>query len=200
MKSASPKRLLCLLLLACLGARPSAYADEISGMSDAAGQRAVIEDARRTQTQRLDALAKDCERNFAVTRCLDQLRAERLAVERGLNRQETVLNDVQRQERGREQTERNREKAAAQDEKMASLASVPSVQAKQPKLAPQPNTQTIPRQPVSAAQEPSLSVAERSAHAKDFQRKQAAAVAKRAEVAKRLKDAGVTKPSLPKPE
>lgn len=200
MKTFAAQRLLGLVLSTWLGAGPSAYADEISVSSDSNAQRAAIEEIRRNQTQRLDALAKDCERKFAVTRCLDQVHAERLAIERKLNRQETLLNDVQRQERGLEQTERNREKAAAQSEKMANLASAPVVQTKQPKLAAPPGAQATPRQPVSAAQEPLLSVSERSAHVKDYQRKQADAIAKRAEVAKRLKDAGVKKPSLPKPE
>ncbi len=199
MKSPSLKPLLGLVLLVCLWAMSVAYADVIPVASDTDAQRASIDDTRRNQTQRLDTLARDCERKFAVTRCLDQVHAERLAIESKLNRQETLLNDAQRQERGREQKERNRDKAAAQAEKMANLASAPLAQANQPKLAQQPNAQAMPRQPASAARDPSLSVAERSAHLKDYQRKQADAIAKRAEVAKRLKDAEVKKSILPKP-
>ena len=191
------------MLLAWLGTGPLAYGDENPVVSDKDVQRGVIEEARRIQTLRLDALEQDCASKFAVTRCLDQVHAGRLAVESKLKRQETLLNDAQRQERGRDQRERNREKAAAQAEKLANLANLanaPAVQIKQPKLAAQPLAQATSRQPVSSAQEPSLSVSERSAHAKDYQRKQADVIARRAAVAKRLKDAGTKKTPLPKPE
>ena len=194
------------MLLAWLGTGPLAYGDENPVVSDNDVQRGVIEEARRIQTLRLNALEKDCASKFAVTRCLDQVHAGRLAVESKLKRQETLLNDEQRLERGRDQRERNREKAAAQAEKLANLANLanlenaPAVQIKQPKLAAQPLAQATSRQPVSSAQEPSLSVPERSAHAKDYQRKQADVIARRAAVAKRLKDAGTKKTSLPKPE
>ena len=199
MKTNSAQPFLGLALLAWLGIGPVAYANEAPAASDADAQRAVIEETRRIQTQRLDALARDCERKFAVTRCLDQVHTERLAIEGKLNRQEILLNDAQRQERGREQRERNREKAAAQAEKMANLASASPAQVKQPKLAPQPSAAASARQP-AGAKEPALSAPERSARAKDYQRKQADAIAKRAEVAKRLKEARAKKPSLPKPE
>lgn len=197
------------MLLAWLGTGPLAYGDENPVVSDKDVQRGVIEEARRIQTLRLDALEQDCASKFAVTRCLDQVHAGRLAVESKLKRQETLLNDAQRQERGREQRERNREKAAAHAEKLANLANLanlenlenaPAVQIRQPKLAAQPLAQATSRQPVSSAHEPSLSVSERSAHAKDYQRKQADVIARRAAVAKRLKDAGTKKTPLPKPE
>lgn len=197
MKTQPARRFVGLVLFALLGAGPLAHADDIPVAPDSDAQRAVIEQTRRIQTQRLDALAKDCERKFAVTRCLDQVQAERLAIEGKLNRQEILLNDAQRQERGREQKERNREKAAAHAAKIASLDNTSSVQATQPKQPPLSAAANV-RQPVGA-KEPVLSASERNAHAKDYQRKQADAIAKRAEVAKRLKEAGVKKPSLPKP-
>ncbi len=200
MKTFATHRFLGGVLLTLLGAAgPLAYADERQVASGADAQRAVIEESRRTHTLRLDVLAKDCERKFAVTRCLDLVQTERLAIEGKLNRQETLLNDAQRQERGREQKERNREKAAAQAEKMANLASGSPVQAKQPKLASQPSAAASARQP-AIGKESALSAPERSARVKDYQRKQADAIAKRAEVAKRLKDSGVKKHSLPTPE
>ena len=79
---------------------------------------------------------------------------------------------------------------------MANLASAAPVQARQPKLAPQPGAAASTRQP-AGPKEPVLSASERSANVQDYQRKQSEAVAKRAEVAKRLKDPGIKKPSLP---
>ena len=199
MKTQPARPFVGLVLFALLGAGPLAHADDIPVAPDSDAQRALIEQTRRIQTQRLDTLAKDCERKFAVTRCLDQVQAERLVIEGKLNRQEISLNDAQRQERGREQKERNREKAAAHAAKIASLDNTSSVQARQPKLASQPSATANVRQPVGA-KEPVLSASERNAYAKDYQRKQADAIAKRAEVAKRLKEAGAKRPSLPKPE
>ena len=199
MKIFAAPRILGATLFALAGVCSPAYADETQVASDADTQRAAIEETRRTQTQRLDALAKDCEHKFAVTRCLDQVHTERLAIEGKLNRQEAVLNDAQRLERGQEQKERNREKAAAHAEKMAKLASEPPPPVKQPKLVAQPTAPARPSLP-AAAKEPALSAQERSTRAKDYQRKQADAAAKRAEVAKRLKEVGPKKPPLPKPE
>lgn len=199
MKAFTAHRRWSAALFALAGAWPLVYAEEPAVGSDVEAQRAAIEESRRNQTQRLDALAKDCERKFAVTRCLDQVHRERLTIEGKLNRQEAALNDAQRMARGREQEERNREKAAAQAEKLANLASNPAPQAKQPKLAAQPTAPARQGGPAVAKESP-LSAQERSARAKDYQRKQADAIAKRAEVAKRLKDAGAKKPSLPKPD
>lgn len=199
MKTFAVLRVMGAVLWVVASACASVYADEVQPVSDADTQRAAIEESRRTQTQRLDAMAKDCERKFAVTRCVDQVHAERLAIEGKLNRQEAALNDAQRLERGREQRERNREKAAAHAEKMANLAGKPPPEAKLPKLAAQPtgparqSAPAIPKESAPSAQE-------RGERAKDYQRKQADAVAKRAEVAKRLKDAGPPKPPLPKPD
>ena len=186
------------MLLVLAGCCSVVYADEAPVSSDTV-TRALIEDTRRTQTQRLNALDKDCERKFAVTRCLDQVRTERLEMEGRLNRQETVLNDAQRLERAREQKERSQEKLAAHAQKLAKLTSEPPPPVKQPKLAAQP-TSPGRNTALNADKEPALSAQERSARAQDYQRKQADAAAKRAEVAMRLKDAGAKKPSLPKPD
>jgi hypothetical protein len=188
-----------LVSLMVTGAGSDASASEAPDSVNADAQRASIEESRRVQTQRLDSMAKDCERRFSTTRCLEQVRTERLAIEGKLNRQEALLNDAQRRERGREQEERIRDKAAAHAEKLKDMAKAPEPMPKQAKPAPQPTGQANVRPPVSA-KEPVLSVQERSAHAREYQRKQADALAKRAEVAKRLKDAGPKKNALPKPD
>lgn len=175
------------------------HADELARVLDPDAHRSVIQESRRTETQRLDGLANDCERKFAVSRCLEQVHHERLKAEGKLNRQEAVLNDKQRVKRGREQEERNREKAVAHAEKMAKVARETTTGAKQPRLVATPTAPARQGFP-SAAKEPFLSVQERSANATAYERKQTDAIAKRAEVAKRLRDAGAKKPSLPKPD
>lgn len=176
-----------------------AFANEPAVALDTDAQRAAIEEERRTETQGFDALAKNCERKFAVTRCLEHVQTLRLAVERKLNRQEAMLNDAQRQERAREQNERNREKAAAHVEKIAKLAKETPLNVRQPKPPPPKADPTRPSQP-AGAKEPTLSAQERSANAREYNRRQAQAVAKRAEVAKRVKETGAKKMALPKPD
>lgn len=177
------------------------YAAEVQVVSDREAQRADIQEIRRIQTLRLDALARECDKKFVVTQCLDRVHTERLAIETRLNRQVNLLNDAIRLERGREQKERNREKLAANAEKFANLvsATAAAAPAKQPKLAPQAGARATDRQPADP-QQSALSASERAARTKAFERKQSEAIAKRAEVAKRLKDAGDKKPSLPKPD
>ena len=199
MKASISKQALVGLTMFLLMAGSWAQAGEVSVGGDAEIRRAAIEESRRAQTERLDALEKNCEAKFAVTRCVDQVRAERLAIEGKLNRQENVLNDAQRQQRGREQIERNREKAAAHAEKVADQSGTTLSQIKQRKVAPNPAASTNLRQPADPKL-PTLTAQERDAHTNDFKRKQADAIAKRAEVAKRLKDSSLKKPSLPKPE
>ena len=187
------------LLLALSGAGQSVLAQEPVPVTDVDAQRASIEDSRRSQMQRLDARAKDCEPKFAVTRCLGQVHSERLEVEGKLKRQEMALNDAQRLERGREQKERNKEKAAVHAEKMAALGGEVTTDRNQSKRVARPTAparQSVP----AAAKEPFLSAQERSTNVNDYERKQRDVVAKRAEVANRLKDAGAKKPSLPKPD
>lgn len=199
MKTFAAQLLLGLAMFTSLATGSRALANNIPMPADADARRAQIEETRRTQTRRLDAMARDCERKFAVTGCLEQVRAERLAIEGKLNREETLLNDAQRQARGREQRERNHEKAAAHAEKMVDLTKAEPPQAKQPKPAPLPGGTASVRRPADP-KVPGLTAQERDAHTKAYLRKQADAIAKRAEVAKRLKDAGVKKSSLPKPE
>jgi colicin import membrane protein len=188
------------VLLAYLGTGFWAYAEEDTTVLNVESQRAAIEEARHSQTQLLDAMARNCERKFAVTRCLEQVRAERLEIERGLKRQETLLNDAQRLARGREQKERNREKATAYAERMADLTNAASSQAKQPKQIPRPRDPNTQPRPPAGPKTPVLTAQARDAHVKAYQRKQADANTKRAEVAKRVQDAGAKKPSLPRPE
>ena len=200
MKTLPLQRLPALVLLTYLGAGFGAYAEETAADLDLASQRTAIDETRRIQTQRLDALAKDCDRKFAVTRCLEQVRLERLAIEGKLNRQETLLNDAQRQARGREQEERNREKAVAHAQKMAGETGAAHLQPRQAKPVPQSRELKGEPRPPTGPKTPVLTAQARDAHVKAYQRKQADANTKRAEVAKRVQDDGAKKPSLPKPE
>jgi hypothetical protein len=155
--------------------------------------------SRAELTQRLDAKARECEQKFEVTRCLNQVRSERLVEEGKLNRQEAALNSAQRLQRGEEQREQSRAKREAHAEKLAQLQAAPQEPAVQPKTAAQP---TAPASTLRAAKtsQDILSAEERVAYAKDYAQKQASAVAKRADIAKRTREAGKPKSSLPKPD
>ena len=199
MKAVTAQKVLWSVLIVLAGARRMAYADEIERAPDSDTQRVAIEESRRNQSQRLDARTTDCAQKFAVTRCLEQVHQERLQAEGNLNRQEAVLNDAQRLERGRERMERNREKAVAHAEKMVNLARQTATSPKQPKPLAEPTAPA--RQGFTDASKASVpSTQERSANTKNYARKQEDATAKRAEVAKRLREAGTTKPSLPQPD
>lgn len=175
----------------------AAPAQEPDALSDTVRQRASIADTRRAETRRLDAMATECEHKFAVTRCLDKVHEQRLVIEGRLNRQEAALNDEDRRTRAQEVLERNREKAAEHAKRLEDAAVSGPAQPRQPKLPQQPASAPAPRQPTQP--ETLLSPEARSANAREYERKQAQAVAKREEVAKRVKEAGVAKPSLPKP-
>ncbi len=161
----------------------------------AADERAILEETRRVQTERLDAQARDCATRFATTRCQDKTRAERLRIEAQLRQREAVLNDAERQLRAQEQLERNRQKADAHAQKFSSSSAAPERRALTPKAAPQPGG--IPR--ADGAQEVStpLTEAQRRMNASNYERKQAQALAKRAEVAKNIKAKGASKTPLP---
>ena len=176
-----------------------AHAAESEAVSDADAQRAAIKESRFLQTQRLDAMAKECEHKFAVTSCLDRVRKERFDIEGKLNHQEAALNEAQRIARALEQQERSRERAAAQAKKLANLAQETPTTVKQPKQAPQA-TAPARTSDSMAAKEPAISAQDRTANVRNYNQKQVDAIAKRAEVAKRLREAGAKKATLPKPE
>lgn len=199
MKSTTTLKFVGSLLVAIASMGPLAYAAETEVVSDADAQRAAIKESRFLQTQRLDAMAKECEHKFAVTSCQDRVRKERFDIEGKLNRQEAALNEAQRIERALEQQERSRERAAAQAKKLANLAQATPTTVKQPKQAPQATAPARTSASI-AAKETAISAQDRAANANNYNQKQVDAIAKRAEVAKRLKDAGAKKATLPKPE
>ena len=163
----------------------------------AADERTEIEETRRLQTERFDAQARDCATQFATTRCQDKVRAERLRLEAQIRQRETVLNDAERQLRGQEQMERNRVRAEAHALKLSSPELVGEQRTLPPKAAPQPGgTAQTPRVSESKTL---LTEAQRSLNARSYERKQAQALTKRAEIAKKTQEKGASKAPLPTP-
>lgn len=158
-------------------------------------ERAAIEATRRIETERLDARTRDCSQKFATTRCLDQVRGERLSMEAQLRQREEVLNAAQRQQRGQEQLVRSQEKAQMHAEKLASIPATPEKRAFFPKPPAAPGGEPSLR--ATSSTKLLLTPEERSANVRDYERKHAQAQAKRAEVAKRIKEKGDKKAPLP---
>ena len=172
-------------------------AGEVSNENAAVHERASIEETRRVQTEILDARATECRQKFATTHCLNQVSSERLKLQSKLKQREEVLNDAERRKRGLEQTERSQEKAQAHAQKMASIASAPEPRASLPKPLPLPGGTPSARGGPEAKS--ALTEQQRSDNARDYDRKQAQALAKRAEVAKRVLEKGAPQAPLPRP-
>ncbi len=197
MTPATVYRWLLALCLATGFAQAVLAADDAFNEGAAAQERAAIEEARRVQTESLDARAKDCLQKFAITRCLNQVSSERLTMQRQLKQREEVLNDAQRHKRGLEQTERSREKAQAHAQKIESMASAPKTRTSLPKPPPRPGGTLSTR--ISSEPKSVLTDQQRIENARDYERKQTQALAKRAEVARRVLEKGAPRASLPAP-
>lgn len=116
---------LFITLLLLLGAaiafaqQMAAEAPEPPTLPDATGERNRIQAERVRAEARYKTEAAACYARFAVTDCLNGLRVQRREVLETLRRQEILLNDAQRQQKGLEQLDRIREKSSEQQQEEA---------------------------------------------------------------------------------
>ena len=96
--------LFCLLSLTQCGA--------FAQSPDIETARRLIQDERQLQESLFTKKESDCYLRFAVTDCLKQLRVERRLVMDKLRRQDVLLNDQERKQKGVEQIEGIREKSS----------------------------------------------------------------------------------------
>jgi hypothetical protein len=167
----------------------------------------TLDAAREREAAVFNARQVECYERFAVNDCLRKLQSRHLGVLAEIKRQETLLHDRERAQRGPEQLRRIEQKkqekmqAAAQAEDAAWRAQekLQSQQEKQAahaaRLEASGATEAVPAAPSGPGH------AEQEAYRDAYAVKQAAAEKKRQEMAKRLKDKQGDKvvPPLPVP-
>ncbi len=163
-------------------------------------ERQRIEAIRQQQNALFNEQEAACQARFVVTDCVNSVRARRRAMLVDLKRQETVLNGLQRSQKGEDQLRLIQEKAADQAKERAQ-AEADALQ--QPQAEPQakpPKPLPSPAAPAGSREKPAgmdASVAE--ANRKDYEAKQKAAAERRADKEKRLKDSNLRNQPLPVP-
>lgn len=201
------------IFLAILALCAHAWGQEVQGQSldNVDQERQRIDAVRQQQNVLFNEQEAACQARFAVTDCVNSVRSRRRAMLADLKRQETVLNSLQRSQRGEDQLRLSQEKAAdqakarAQAEADAIQPSRANAQAEKKKALEEKgmNHPRPPSSPAAAAsnrQRPAgmdASVAE--ANRKDYESKQKAAAERRADKEKRLKDSNARNQPLPVP-
>lgn len=118
------KKLFLMMALSLCATSPFAQqsaggAPELPTLPDIAGQRNRIQAERTREEARYQTEAAACYARFAVTDCLRGLRVHRREVLETLRRQEILLNDAERQQKGIEQIERIKKKTSEQQQEEA---------------------------------------------------------------------------------
>jgi hypothetical protein len=192
--------LLCLLATALT----LAQVDPVAGLHSADAESQRIEAERARQNAVFDGQAAACYQRFAVNACLSQVESGRRAVLTDLKRQEAILHDSQRLQKGAEQlrltekkgAERKQKELDAQAEDGAATAREKQ-QAQQDKKAR--HAAKASGHDAKAPNAPTGPNASQQAEYRDgYARKQAEAEKKRQEVARRLKEKS-SAPALPLP-
>lgn len=176
---------------------PTADADSL------ANERARIANLRQQQEAQFDAQEYACQSKFAVNDCVKAVKRRRLAMQSDLKRQERLLNDAQRQQRGAEQLQRSNEKAADSAQRQRENAEQPSASSLEERQKAQDEKNLNHRkQATSGGGHPSASKAaappDAQAH-EAYTEKQKALNERRLERDKRLKGNSTTSPGLPVP-
>jgi len=177
--------------------------DPLQGLSSVSAERAAIESSRARESAKFDALEAECYQRFAVNSCLSKVQSQRRAMLSEIKRQEQVLNDAERMQRGAAQLRLNEEKAqeklqkdleAARTDNAAALAERQKAQddkrlnhANEAKNASSaPRTQVTP---AIAADNPAARAA--------YERKQQEANSRRADAEKRQRDKATSTAAKP---
>jgi hypothetical protein len=182
-----------------LGAFGTAHAQETSSELDSriGKERSKLEAMRLQSAETLDQQEAACFEKFRVNDCLSEVKRRRLAMSSDISRQEALLNDQQRQQRGAEQAQRTREKAFAREESAKSAAAVNSESEQRSLRQAAPPAPNVPALTSKAAKEPNLPSADQRAN---YERRQEEARSKRAERDKRVGDPGAKQLGLPVPD
>jgi colicin import membrane protein len=113
--------------LAAMALHPLAWSqqDTSQGPEQVAAERLRIQQQRQIATVELNAQEQACQSKFVVTSCVQDVGRRRIAMLADLKRQEAILNDADRQNRGAEQLARGRDKEVERANVDAKLSSSP---------------------------------------------------------------------------
>ena len=137
-------------LLALAAAAADAPADELQRRERLAAERVAVQ-------ARYDAAARECEKAFAVTGCMNRAKSERRSALDRIAREELSLDDAQRRRRADERRHRIAQKQQAAASRAA--ASAPDLRLRAPRQpalaasAPRPSRRAEPRTPQAEAAE-----------------------------------------------
>jgi hypothetical protein len=133
----------CILLAALMAFAGSAAAqgDAVQGLGSIARERERISAQRQQETRRFDAMDADCKTRFAVNDCLGTAQSQRRAMLLELRRQEAILDDAERMQRGQEALRRTEQKAREREDRDAEAASSDGLQSQQERAKEQAEKQ-----------------------------------------------------------
>ena len=180
---------------------PCAVAAELAGGVVPQDQRQMIEQLRQSEAKRFDAEEAACQTRFAVTRCVDAVRAERLKVKGNLNAQEAALNAADRQRAAQEQLDRIAEKSKNRQDELGNESRVKETPRRVAKdrIAPEVAAGQSAPPGKSDARGTAQAARDRAAKVRAFNQKQAAAQERKAAVAKKIQSKASSARPLPVP-
>jgi hypothetical protein len=116
-----------IVALVFMGIVPMAWAqpdpnNPVQGSSSASLERQRIAATRAQETARFDALDAECRTRFAVNDCLKTTQSQRRALMSDLRRQDAILDDRERNQRGADQIKRTEQKAQERQQKEQEVA------------------------------------------------------------------------------
>ncbi len=118
-----------------------AQGDAVQGLDSIASERDRIANQRQQETRRFDAMDAECTTRFAVNDCIRSTQSQRRAMLLELRRQEAILDDAERMQRGQEALRRTEQKAREREERDAQAAGADGLKAQQERLVEQADKQ-----------------------------------------------------------
>ena len=180
--------------------------DAFYGLPSVAQERARIDTLRRQQTAEFNAQERACHDRFAVVDCTNQVNKRRRAMQSELKRQEASLHDTERRQRGAEQLKRTEEKAAENAQRLSEMEpsnAAATVEARRKAQEDKVRQHAKPPAAAASATQPDkatgLEASTAAVNRADYARKQEAALQRKKDREKRLKEKGATTAPLPVP-
>ena len=194
-----------LVCLAALLMAQDAWAVDAEQAKAQREQRRMELSQERSKGQAdLDAQARACQRQFAVSACVREVELQRKTMTTRLNREEAALNDQDRQQRALEQQQRTQEKLQERSEQDAQRTDGRAQQQASDKRDEQQQKQAdhataLQRKAAASAPRsvPGLSDAEQARNRQSYADKLEAARKHREELARRQREKSSTPKSLP---
>jgi hypothetical protein len=177
---------LALFLLGGAGAHAADERDRIRA------ERAEAEAAYQSQV-------RACQDQFAVTACMDQVKAQHRSTLARLSHQQELLDAIDRRQRAAQRMKEIDEKVNSGDSTSRSVPKPPAITVRAPREAPSSAMPPV-QSPTRASVGTGPSAVEQESNRADYERRQREALAHRAEVQRRDSERqakGAPSPSLP---